>query len=243
MKSAADTRGRALAFVPLLIPIGVLSVLVIRWHGLVPPAWQAAVAQGSVSTAPLGYLLAVFFVLGIFYLVAALPAGVAVHSDWRNAWTLGAAGAGLLLAAAEPTDYNVAGGRWGGYLWAAAAKLPVLGHRSVLFLVLAPLGAALLAVMTRRLARRSLGGSAFLWLGAFLAWTTTALPSRLAFHRYFEPTILIFLIFWVVLMVRGTETKLTVRPAGLYAVAFAQIVITLVTAHYNTYGRSLLTGG
>jgi hypothetical protein len=204
MKTAVGPRLRALALVPLLVPIGVLGALMARWHGLVPPAWQAAVSQGSISTAPLCYLFAVFFMLGIFYVVA-LPPGTIARSDWRSPWTLVAAAAGLLLALAGPTDFDVAAGRWGGYLWAAAAKLPLLGQRSVLFLLLTPLGAALLAVMTQRLVRQSQHGLAMLWLGAFLAWTATALPSRLALRRYFEPTVLIFLIFWILLMVRGTE--------------------------------------
>ena len=239
INSPTAPKPRALLLVPLLIPLAVLGVLVAHWHGLVPPAWQSAVAlQGSVSATPLCYLLAVFFLLGVFYQLA-LPAEDR-RADWRSASTLGAGAIGLVLVLISPTDYNVPTGRWGGYLWSAAAHLPAFGSRSILFLVLTPLGAALLGVMTRRLARQAGSGLAWLWLGSLLAWAATTLSNRLVFHRYFEPTILIFLIFWILLMVRGVSSPPVFRLTRLHALALAQVLITLATAHYQTYGRALL---
>lgn len=228
-------------FLPPLVPVAVLGLLVANWHGLVPPAWQSAVAlQGTLSITPLVYGLAVFFILGVFYQTT-LPAENPA-SDWRARSSLVAGAIGLVLALAGPSTYDVPAGRWGGYLWSAAAQLPVVGQRSILFLVLTPLGAALLAVMVRRLARRAGPGPAWLWLGSLLAWAATTLSNRLVFHRYFEPTILIFLVFWTVLMVRENPARPGLRLSRLYALALAQGLITLATAHYQTYGRILFTG-
>lgn len=236
----ADKKIHAWRLVPLLVPLGVLGLLAWHWHGIVPLAWQNAVSlQGSSPVASLCYLLAVFFLVGIFYHLALAQSDHV--GDWRRAATWQAAAAGLLLGLLGPTEYSMPAGRWGGYLWSLSTHLPVLGNRSLLFLILTPLGAALLAVMTRQLARQSQPATAWLWLGSFLAWAATSLASRLAFHRYFEPTILIFLILWVLLVVRGPLALPGVRVRRLQALAVIQGVITLATAHYQTYGRGLLT--
>jgi len=78
--------------------------------------------------------------------------------------------------------------------------------------------------------------------GAPVSRAATALSNRLVFHRYFEPTILIFLIFWCWLMIRSRPSLPEFRPRRLYALALAQGLITLATAHYQTYGRALFTG-
>ena len=176
--------------------MAVLGLLISQWHGLVPPIWQSAVAlQGPLTATPLCYLLSVFFLLGAFYHFAV--SDDTRWADWRGRPTWIAAALGLLVVLFSPTDYNVPSGRWGGYLWWASNRLPVIGHGSLLFVLLAPAGAALLAVMTRRLVRQAGSRLAWLWLGSFLAWAATALSNRLVFHRYFEPTILVFLVFWV----------------------------------------------
>ncbi len=238
--SEARTGGHARTWMAsLLIPLAVLGLLVAHWHGLVPPAWQNAVAlQGSVPAAPLCYLISVFFILGIFYrcgLSSESPGG-----DWRSPWVGFGAVLGLLIAAIGPTNYDRAAGRWGGYLWSASDSLPMLGHRSLMFLVLAPLGAALLAVMTRQLARQADATVAWLWLGSFLGWAATSVANRLAYHRYYEPTILIFLILWAVLLARGSSAPAGRRVRWLHVLALLQVGITLATAHYNTYGRAML---
>jgi len=231
---------RLRAALPALVPLAVLGALVAAWHGLVPSAWQTAVAvPGAALTAPLCYLAAVPALLGVAYLFA-LPAE-SEDSGWRSPTVLAAAAAGLLLALVTPSDFNQAAGRWGGYLWTAAAHLPVIGGRSMVFLVLTPLGAGVLALLTRRLAARAGTATAALWLGSFLAWASTALASRLAFHRYFEPPILVLLVFWAALMVRGRLTP-ALRPRPLYALALAQLIVTLATAHYQTYGPALRLG-
>ena len=229
------------ALLPALIPLAVLGLLAARWHGLVPPQWQEAVAlRGPLTGAPLCYLLAVFVLLGAFYQWA-LPTDGA-WTDWSARPTLIAGAAGLVLILANPSNYDMPAGRWGGYLWSAAAHLPVIGQRSLLFVMLVPAGAALLAVMTRRLARHAGSGLAWLWVGSFLAWAATALSNRLVFHRYFESTILVFLVFWVLLLIRAQPGLPAFRANRLYALALAQGLITLATAHYQTYGGGLFPG-
>jgi hypothetical protein len=241
IRANPHSRWRVRALLPALIPLGVLGLLAARWHGLVPLAWQSAVAlQGGLPVTPLCYLLAVFFLLGVFYQLALPPENPWIEACSRPVLAAGALG--LVVALVGPTNYDVAAGRWGGYLWSATPHLPVVGQRSVLFVILTPLGAALLAVMSRRLARQSGAGVAWLWLGSFLAWAATSLSNRLVFHRYFEPTILVFLIFWSLLLLRSPVPSPAIRPVRLYALAVGQGLITLATAHYQTYGQAFLAG-
>jgi hypothetical protein len=231
---------RCLAILASLLPLAVVSVLIWHWHGVVPPSWQNRTYQSdrTSASAAVCYILSVFFVLGIFYWLA-IPSENRRQGNVSRWALLGGAGGGLLLALASRTDYNVEAGRWGGYLWEAAARFPLLGGRSVVFIVLAPCGGALLAIMTSALVRCGGRQMAALWLGSYGAWAATFLPNRQIFHRYYEPNTLMFLIFWLILFLRHSPDATFKRPLPLLALGAAQLTITFCIVYPETYGRPL----
>ena len=91
-------------------------------------------------------------------------------------------------------------------------------------------------MLSRRLYLEAGRHSMLIWLTAILGWMGTGLMNRQIFHRYYEPTILVLLICWLLLLTRGrpTSMKLDLRPLALIGVA--QVVLTLLTAHARTFG-------
>jgi hypothetical protein len=242
MAAGAMQPGRGWKLLAASIPVGVVAVLAHRWGGLVPPVWQTGVSTGGrFSVMPVTYILTVFFSLGIFYYAAVTA------DEWktelRSRWALVGGGAGLICAVAGPTNFDVSAGRWGGYFWWCAAHLPVIGGRSVFFLLLAPLGGILLGAMARRLIGQAGQDAGWLWFCAYVSWAVAFLPSRLVFHRYFEPATLVFLIFWIVLLVRSNPSRTRPKPWSLLGLAFGQALLTFVTAYHPSYGPSLMSAG
>ncbi|MES2692484.1 MAG: hypothetical protein V4773_03350 [Verrucomicrobiota bacterium] len=238
----ASVSHRLLASAGALVPLVVVIVLFSHWGGLVPPAWQTVHAPESpLSFASLIYLLAIFFLFGLAYRYAAPvedEPGATQSSPWRR---IGAV-AGLVLVLLGPSTYDYDAGRWGGYLWNLSEYLPAPFGRSVLFLLLAPAGGALVADMTLRLSRASGAPTAALWLAAYLGWACTFLVNRMAFQRYFETTTLLFLLFWTLLIVRSRPTAVPWRHKPLLALGLVQLSITLATAHWRTWHAPALPG-
>lgn len=219
----------------VLPPLAAVLWMVVTWKGLVPPRWQADVkASGLLVPAAGAYLLSVLGVLGSFYYLAARPA------NWRedvfNRFTALGAAAGLVFAFAGTNIPDYEAGRWGGYLWEVAARVPALGAFSPVFIVLAPAGGAMLAILGRRLWLEAGHSVALPWLAACLAWAGAGLSNRLVFHRYFEPTILLLLIAWLALVLRSRGPDARVAGLPLAILGAGQLAITLITAHGRTFG-------
>jgi hypothetical protein len=229
-------RGPAARWLLLIPPVAALGWLVVTWGGLVPPAWQAAHYAGTGLVPAAGaYLLGVLAILGVFFYAAARPA------EWRTDLTALGTGVGALLGLAValvgPTMPDYAAGRWGGYLWEIAARLPSMHSHSLLFVILSPAGGALLAMLGRRLWLETGAATALPWLVTFFAWAGAGLSNRQVFHRYFEPFILVMLICWLVMLVRVRPPGLpgvTARP--LLALGGVQVALTLVTVYGRTFG-------
>ena len=222
--------GRPASSWALLPAPAVLSWLILSWGGLVPPAWQTHSGLGYAA-AP--YQLAVLGVLGIFFYASISP-------DWRadlgNRWTWAGAATGLLLALVCPTAPDYDAGRWGGYFWTAAEHLPVFGRRSVLFFALAPCGGGLLATLTRRLWSTAGTHTTLLWLSAFISFFASGLLNRQVHHRYYEPVLLVLLVFWLLLLTSAKPSAPAVRFGPLLALGTGQVMITLLTAYGRTFG-------
>ncbi|MBL9215494.1 MAG: hypothetical protein JNG83_08470 [Opitutaceae bacterium] len=219
----------------LLPPLAVAAGLVLSWGGLVPPAWRELTrpAGGFVPAAG-AYLLATLALLAPAYYAAARPDAGPGATSHRT--VLAGAALGLAFALAGPNLPDHAAGRWGGYLWNAAERLPALGGHSVVFLLLAPAGGALLALLGGQLWRAAGRGPALVWLAAFGGWAAACLANRQVFHRYYEPTLLLLLFCWLVLVLRARPAGPGCRPAPLALLAAAQLLLTLVTAHGRTFG-------
>ena len=221
----------ALAALP---PLGIVGLLVLAWGGLVPPGWREAhYPAGTNPVAPLVCGLAVLGGLGGFYYFAV------TRANWRTdfgGWsTRIGAGLGLALALAGPTYSSMPAGRWGGYLWNLAEHLPAPAGRSIVFLGLAPLGGAIAGMLFERLRAESGPATAWLWFGSYAMWLLSYAPNRLVFQRYFEPATLVFLVFWLLLILRARQDRVAVWRAPLGVLATGQIMITLLTAHYHVF--------
>jgi len=221
---------------PLVLPACLtLAWLFLSWRGVVPPIWRdlTHASQGLVPAAG-AYLLAVLAILGPFYyLVASRPTW---RADAFNRWSIAGASVGIILAVAGPNTPDHDSGRWGGYLWELAARLPNLGDYSPVFLVLAPMGGVVLTMLARRLWTEVGPNAGAVWLISFLAWMSTTMTNRQVFHRYYEPTLLLLLICWLLLLVRSRPagSLLNIKPLAMLGVF--QLLVTLVTAHARTFG-------
>ncbi len=221
--------------IALMLPLAALGWLVVSWGGLVPPAWRETHLIGlDVPLVSATYLLSVFALFGPCFYAAARPA------DWKNDIRRTGTGvgalAGLALAAISPAIPDMSAGRWGGYLWNLAGLLPTLGGRSLVFLLLAPLGGATLAVLVRRLRIDAGAATALLWVTAFVAWAAAMAANRQVFQRYYEPVLLVLLVFWLLQRewARPEQVAMDLRP--LAALASLQLIITVATAHARVFG-------
>jgi hypothetical protein len=217
-----------------LAPIVVLALLIIAWHGVVPPRWAAVhYPRGVNFAAPLVYELAITGCLGGFFCVTV------AGSEWRknlgNRWAAVGAGVGFILALAGATSPSVPAGRWGGYFWVLAGLLPAPAGRSIVFLLLAPLGLWLAVTMFHHLKAAAGAKTATSWAGSGLMWAISNAANREVFQRYFEPAILIFMILWLALIVRNRPDTQPVRWTPLAMLAVGQFGLTVITVHYQVF--------
>jgi hypothetical protein len=189
----AAARSRWLDFLPGLIfrllPFAVLGYLVHTWHGLVAPQWQKT--SMTLSAAPLAYVLAVAGFLGSFFVLSLGP-GVVTLRRITDRWVILAAVAGFLVAVISPTNWSASEGRWGGWVWLLVHHLPVPGNRSIIFMVLTPLGAALLCLAARLVWQGGRRKAAVLWVCSVLAWMSSYALGTNIYHHYYEPPLMIF---------------------------------------------------
>ena len=222
-----------------LAPVMVFGILIAVWGDVVPPRWHEVYNPNGVNlVAPLAYALAVLGCLGGFFYAAV------AEKDWRadfgSRWAWVGAGLGLAIAVAGPTFPSVPAGRWGGYLWLLAEQLPTPGGRSIVFLILTPLGGAMVGALIRRLRAEAGAATAGTWIWTSAFWGLSQLPNRQVFHRYYEPAIVILLILWVLLILRSRTPSNTPRWLPLGALAVGQLVLTLVVVHYQVFWGHLL---
>jgi len=223
-----------------LAPILVLGLLVAAWGGAVPPAWRQLSYPGASNLfAPLVYELAVLACVGGFFYAAV--AGPDWRTDFSNRWIWLAAALGLAAAVVGPTSFSVSAGRWGGYLWLVAARLPAPAGRSLVFLILAPVGGAITGLLITRLRAETNATKFGLWACAFVMWSLSQLANRQIFHRYFEPPILVFLILWLLMILRSRAADSATRWLPLGLLVLGQLIITLAVVHYQVFSGHLLS--
>ena len=153
------------------------------WGGLTVPIYHDYM-QGINPATP-AFVLAQIGVIGVFHAGYWLRPGLELLRERRGVLLLAALG-GLLLAAVPPTTYSVETGRYSG-LWNAVRAAPVLfGHSSTLLLVLAPIGAVILAAWMSGVGPRA----RWILLGALFGFTLAVSATLNAWQRYHEPMLL-----------------------------------------------------
>ncbi len=243
---------RWLPVVPALLgPLAVLAMLVAAWGGLVPPLFQRAHVGGQ-NPVTLLVALSLFGAFGVFFLPAFASWRELTRPD-RPMWLAILAGLGVSLL--WTSERNVAAGCWGGPIWRVAAVMPTIAGRSVVFVPLACLGAAVLLSAwraLRRAGRVKQGGLLFLSL---IGWAVTQSMNHGAWQRYCEPVVLIALILITILCRAGrlpdgqaeNDCRWTCgRPAsavpwwtGLLVLAALQFAVSLLTVYWPAWHEGL----
>jgi hypothetical protein len=222
---------RALALSALLPPLAILYWLHHAWGGFVPPAWQTLHAVG-IHPACAACALTVFAVFGIFYFLSVAPPASLLRLARGREALLGAA-AGGLVATISRNGMDREAARWGGYFWAIVERAPTLAGRSIPIVALSILGGGLMGAMTIRLRESSGPAKASVWLVSVASWVGACTLNPLAFQRYFEPPVLVFLVVWLALQLKdqsaGMPQALRLRP--LLVLTAGQVVITVITTY------------
>lgn len=210
-----------------LVPFG---LLVLSWHGLVPPTADpascglCAPAEGRLGWAGDSRLRAPLYALAIAGVYGTLLHGPALWDELRRGgmrrWRLplAAAGAGVAVLLVVPLAYHVGDEGW---IWRIARSGPQPLGTAWPFWLLVPLGCAVLAMVVRRCGLRSMPA---LLLGCFLV---AQLATRLAYQKYFDPIVLLALL----LALRPEQLRDRRVLAGVAAIALlsAGFVLAFVT--------------
>ena len=123
------------------------------------------------------------------------------------------------------STYNEEAGRFSGF-WGLAKLTPVIaGHSSPAFLVLAPIGAAVFAGSLIEIPRRK----AWVFMGAFIAFTAAQSNTINSWQRYHEPMLLMMLaLMSSVQPVTGRPAATTyLRPVAITALCVLLLAVML----------------
>jgi hypothetical protein len=166
-------------------------------------------------------------ILGIGFWPWLAPAACRLIRDHAGTASF-AIGIGLLAALIPETTNNPEAGRYSGW-WSLTAKAPVLmGRTSLIFVVLAPIGAVLLAGALRSVPRRA----GWTLLAAFAGFTLAQSSTALSWQRYHEPFLLLLLAILAALQpleLRSTPMARARVPAmGLLCVILGAISVASV---------------
>ena len=122
---------------------------------------------------------------------------------------------------------------YGGWLWEAARRAPVVLDRSVLLSALAIAGSLVVATLARRAVDRGRTREMFLLVVALASWMAAQSANFQVWQRYFEPAIVI-LLSWLIALAPPTLDR------GRWAVPLAMtglvVAGTLLLVHGDVYG-------
>lgn len=201
---------RWLGLTALIWPVGMLGVLVWAWGGLMPPAYRSLHGAGA-NPAAIALMLALAACWGAPLAMALTLAhgkrgagqtgagdlSVPPSAWWTRTWLLAAlaAAAALLYTAAIPTSATTPddGGRCFGPLWELVRRMPAPGERSLVMLLLAPIGGAALTLLWRFAAwRGNTRAATILLVSLGMAAAANAANSQ-AWERYADLPLLLLL--------------------------------------------------
>lgn len=175
----------------LLPPLLVLGYFMSLWHGVTPPEFQSERPPGFNLAVPT-FVISLFGVFGFFY-IGYLSTELRKIKTRKTLWLIVISViVGFGIAALFPSSYDPDAGRRGGWLWEIAKRLPNIYDRSVLFLVLCPLGTVLISLWCKATYRNK---NDFVIIVSMIAWIAINTISVVAFQRYYEVLILITLTF------------------------------------------------
>jgi hypothetical protein len=171
----------------VLAPIALLAFFVWKWQGLMPPAYREKHASGVSWSMP-AFSLSLAAIFGGAMLARAWDGVMSLRV--RDPFVWAALAVGLIAALAPATAWNSDAGRMHGWLWEIAKRIPSVADRSLLFVVLAPIGALVLLSMWRAAALNERKRAATILLFAGVCWCAAQMMNAQAWHRYAEPPVL-----------------------------------------------------
>lgn len=188
-----------------------LGAFVLAWGGLTPPAFTEQHARGpNLATIPL--TLSLVGVFGMFFLPAF--GGYREAFAFRSRTVVLVAIAAAVLCMLMPTSYAFDDGRRGGPLWHIVRLLPVFADRSIVFPLLAAVGALVLLQAWRSVVAAGNRQPAMILLLGMLGWVLAQSMNFQAWQRYCEPIILVMLI-WLAALAQPHQTERAANRAAL----------------------------
>lgn len=187
--------GRVVVAIAVSVPALVLLGLFVRyWGGLVPGRFAEQIPPATVSrvvgsAAPV-MVLSMLGVYSVFF-------GGFLWQPLRMLWRehkgalITAAVLGVVLSVVPHTTADFDAGRRG-VLWSVGMKGPVFAGRSVVVTMASAWGAVCAAAWLSACERRDRA----VLLAALVGFTVSQLPSQQLWHRYFDPFVMIVLVFF-----------------------------------------------
>lgn len=222
------------ALVAPLLPVGLLCLLVFMWGGLMPPAYRYLHSKGA-NPASLALFLSLAACWGVPMAAALLWAE---RKEGRMASLRGplvAAVGALAFVLAIPTSVSEPAGRCFGPLWQLVERVPAPGERSLVMLLLAPIGAASIAVLTSLAFRRGAGAIASLVLMALACAAAVNVANSQAWERYADLPLLLLLPWLAVLGVRNARAAQALGCAAIF-VTVMQLAMAAINLWRPAFG-------
>lgn len=170
-----------------LIPLIALTYFVINWGGLTPKEFQKVHSKG-LNFSSVIYCLALSSIFSIFYLNNFIDNIKLIPVKWKRKLAFFGILLGSIIGILIPSQMNYNSGRWGGYLWTASTYFPNIYNRSVLLIFMTIIGSIILVYIFYLLYKKD----KLLSIVLFLSWILSTTSNFFVFHRYFEPTLLLF---------------------------------------------------
>ena len=216
----------AVAIVTVLPALLLLYGFVRMWDGPVPPRFGLQYS-GGFNAASTAFLLSLIAVIGVFQLPVFLPTLVSLWRTSKRSIFVSAF-SGMAAAAITPTMYDYPAGRRSG-LWNIAAKLPNIGHSSVLILALSTLGAIVFLALMKPLRARD----RIVMCATFAGFCIASAAGVELWQRYTEPFILMFIALLVCMNIQreasqvgGSRTVLSLIGSIVLAAGFCGLNMT-----------------
>lgn len=216
-----SARRVATAILATLPAFALLGVFIMLWHGLVPPRFQTYVTGFNLATP--AFILLQYTLMSVGFLPWLAPTIVKSWSAHRSKIVF-AGIIGLLLAVAPATTTLQEAGRFTGW-WGPLGSLPSIAeHTNPIFLVLSPLGAALLTASFLGLPERTRA----VFSVATIAFIVASSATFFSWQRYHEPYVLLSLAMVSALQQSSGErsTKVVWKILSIGAIS---VVLTLIT--------------
>lgn len=207
----------AVAILPALLTLGLLVWL---WGGLTPPSYRSQHDSGVNLAEP-----ALFLSLCACW---GLPlAGGALMELLRTPKMLipaGLAAAGALLVAVIPeTTFSTTQGRWGGPIWSLVQLAPSFSGRSLVFILLAPMGAIAATALHHRAVRCGNRFESQALLLALLGLMAANAANSQAWERYCDLPLLVLLPWMAALGASGPGVQDRAQAIRLGALIVAGV--------------------